>query len=443
MPDPEPPPKADPRFPWRAAFDRTTAAVFVVGADRRLRYANPAWGTLTGRPPADARGMRVSARRSAGPLAQAIAPPPEVWHGQPASVRRPPPDADAGPPWWDVTFTPLPNDRGRPPAVVGVLAVVGADLPKPRAGSPAAAAAVAEFRRRHAAGFPFDLFAGASPAAGHLLAQARLAARTRVPVWIVGEPGSGKETLARVIHHNGPRGGRAFVGLDCGGLQPYLIDGMLFGKGGLVGSPHLGTLYLKEPAALPRDLQERIAAARGVRLVCGSARPAADAVAAGRLVPTYQSALAVLELRPPPLRGRLDDLPKLVARLCERFGGPAVADDVWPALRAHAWPGNVRELADVLQQAAEKGGPITRARLTRYIQERQLIADHPPPPADTGWTLDGVLEAAERRLIELALRKANGSLGNAAAALGVPRPRLARRVEALGISNKAQGIANE
>src|SRR5436190_193244 len=92
---------------------------------------------------------------------------------------------------------------------------------------------------------------GSSPASRRLLGQLRHAANSSAPVWLVGEPGSGKETAARVIHHAGPRRNSGFVGLDCAGLQPYLVESLLFGHGGVLGAP-VGTLYLKDPVTLPR-----------------------------------------------------------------------------------------------------------------------------------------------------------------------------------------------
>ncbi len=440
--EPAPAPGDRPRFPWRAFFHKATAAVFVVGPSRRLRYANPAWEKLTGKPLAKVRGMRVSARRSASPLGRALAAPPEAWAGQTAHARRPVPPADAGPPWWDVTFVPLPGD-GRMLGVIGLVTPAG----EPRGrGGPKVSAAVADLRRAHAAGFPFELFAGPSPASERLVAQARLAAQVTAPLWVVGEPGAGKETLARVVHHNGPAREKAFLGLDCAGLQPALVEGLLFGKSGLAGSGRLGTVYLKDPAALPLNVQDRIAGlftadrSNLPRLVCGSARTAAEESRGGRLIPPFHTALSVLELRVPPLRERPDDLPALADRLLDRFSTPAggkaaLADDVWPVLRSHAWPGNLRELADVLGQAARRAGdgPVTRDHLPRYVREKHLIASDPLPGAGRTWTLDGVLEAVEKRLIELALRKTGNSQTEAAELLGVFRARLWRRMEALAI----------
>lgn len=423
MSDPSPPEPADrPRFAWRTFFHKATVPVFVVGPTRRLRYANPAWEKLTGKSLATIRGMRVSARRSASPLGQVLAAPPEVWAGQRHERHVPP---------------RRPGD-GRMLGVIGLIAPVGEKV----RGGPKVAPALADLRQQAAAAYPFELLVGPSPASERLLNQARLAARVMAPVWVVGEPGSGKETLARVIHHNGPTREKAFLGLDCTALSPALVESLLFGKGSLANSGRLGTVYLKDPAALPSNLQDRLAVlftadrADLPRLVCGSVRPAVEDVRAGRLIPPFHTALAVLELRVPPLRERLDDLPSLIDRLADRLADrPAVAEDVWPVLRTYHWPANLRELADILGQAARRaaGGPVARDHLPRLLREKHLIASEPHPAVGKPWTLDGVLEAVEKRLIELALRKSGNSQTEAAELLGVFRARLWRRMEALAI----------
>lgn len=436
MSDPAQPDQPSPSnrssFPWRTFFQRSSGAVFVVSAARRLRYANPAWEELTGRPLAKLRGMRVSSRRSASPLGQALAAPPEVWAGRPAQVRRAVPPAEAGPPWWDITFVPLPGN-GRMLGVLGFVTKVGEKVRK----AEQVPASVADLRKQHAAAFPFELFAGPSPASQRLLTQIHLATQTTVPLWVIGEAGSGKETLARVVHHNGPTRERLFFALDCAAVQPGLIEGLLFGKGGLAGTSHLGTMYLKHPAALSRDLQDRLAqwftAPGAPRLICGSSRAAHDEVMAGRLVAPFHAALSVLELRLPPLRDRLDDLPRLTDALLARLGTERlVADEVWPEFRAHDWPGNVRELAEVLASAAARAPDVViePAHLPRVVKEAKLQAAASPTKP---WTLDAILAAVEKRLIELALKKTGNHQTEAADLLGVYRTRLWRRLEALGI----------
>lgn len=417
------------RFAWRTLFARSRSAVFVVGGDRRLRFANPAWEQLTATAFAPLRGIRISPRKSASDLSNTLSPPPEAWEGQLARVRRAAPGRTDGPPWWDLTFLPLLGEGdGRVLAVVGTLEVVGPTPTLPRVKVPEALAAV---RTTHAEFYSFDRLAGPSPVTERLVSQVRAAAVGEMPVWITGEQGTGKETVARVIHHHSPRRERAFVGLACGGLQPYLIDGLLFGKGGAAGGRVVGTLYLRNPHDLPAATQDRILnwcdSAAGPRLICGATSPAAEVVTAGKLARPFHTRFSAFDLTVPPLRSRLDDLP----RLFDRLKCPPPSAEVLAILRAYSWPGNLREFAEVVAKAG--GGPLQKDHLPRVIRERHLIATLPPaPPPVRG--LDDLLAAVEARLIAVALAEADGNQTLAAERLGIPRGRLVRRMAALNIS---------
>ncbi len=419
-------PRGSGGFAWRAFFHHSATPIFVLGKSRRLRYANPAWETLTGVKLSEALGMVCSTRRHSTPLAAALAPTPDALAGRPDRARKPAPPGRNGPPWWDVTFAPLNGDDALI-GIVGFVAVVGEAVPAAARKVPAGVAAL---RDRRAAHFSFDLLAGESLASARLVAQVRLAASVAAPVWLVGEPGSGKETVARVIHHASALRDRAFVAIDCAGLQPYLIESLLFGHGGLSASDRVGTVYLKEPAALPLDLQQRLAdhftEHPGTRLVCGSDRGAQDA--GGALVPAFQTALSAFEVRVPPLRERLDDIPRLATRVLNRTLDPAAL----AVLRMHAWPGNVRELVEVLRESAASTatGPVLREHLPHDLRVAAGLTRSVPPKS---LNLEATLEAVEKRLIQLALRKADNNQTQAAELLGVFRARLWRRLDALGI----------
>src|SRR5262245_49942480 len=389
-------PRGSESFAWRAFFQHSTTPVFVLGKDRRLRFANAAWEKLTGVKLADALGMVCSARRNSTPLAAALAPTPEAQAGKPDRSRRHAPTGRHGPPWWDITFAPLAADDGTY-GLVGFITVTGEPLHGAARKMPASVAAL---REQHAGHFTFDLFAGPSPASRRFLGQLRHAANSPAPVWLVGEPGSGKETAARVIHHASPRRNEAFVGLDCGGLQPYLVDRLLFGHGGLL-TAGFGTLYLKDPAALPRDAQQRLAdlftgnEPNTPRLICGSVRSSRAEVDAAKLVPVFHTALSVLEVPVPPLRDRLADLPRFAAHFLPNVAIDSATFDV---LHAHTWPGNLRELADALREAASVAqcAAVKVEHLPREWRERAGITA--PPARPKPLALDPILEAVEKRL---------------------------------------------
>lgn len=401
--------------------------MFVYGGDRKLRYVNPAWEQLTGKPLSAVRGAKMSAvRRSVSPMA----PPPEVWAGQFARVRRAAPGHTDGPPWWDLAFIPLLGEgNNRVLAVIGTLAIVGPVSSQPRVKVSEALAAV---RTSHAEYYTFDRINGPSAVSERLVSQVRAAAIGEMPVWLTGEPGTGKEMVARVIHHNGPRQERAFVGLVCGGLQPYLIDGLLFGKGGAAGGRVVGTLYLKNPHELSPAMQEKILnwcdSPAGPRLICGATVPAVELVSAGKLARPFHTRFAAFDITVPPLRTCLDDLPVLA----DRFGIPRLSAEVLGMLRAYSWPGNLREFAAVVAKA--EGGLLTKESLPRVVRERHLIATNPPPTAPPVRGLDDLLASVEKRLIEVALLEAEGNQTLAAERLGIPRGRLVRRIAALGLA---------
>ena len=424
-------PRGSGSFPWRAFFQQSTTPVFVLGKGRRLRFANPAWEKLTGVKLADAIGLVCSARRHSSPLAAALAPTAEAQSGRPDRSRRAAPGTRAGTQWWDISFVPLASEDGLH-GIVGFIAVVGETAPHAARKLPASLAAL---REKQASYYSLDLFAGKSPASERFLAQLRLAAQTTAPVWLVGEPGSGKETAARAIHHAGPNRERAFVAVDSTGLQPFLVESLLFGHGGLLASGQVGTLYLKDPAVLPRDLQQRLAdhfleTGNSSRLISGSMRSAADEVAAGHLVSEFHTVLSVLELRVPSLRERIDDLGKFTSLL---LPGAKIETGAFDVMQVQHWPGNLRELAQALAEAAvsANGGAIKRDHLPRELRLRAGI--EMPPAICKPLALDPLLEAVEKRLIQMALRRAHNHQTDAADQLGVFRARLWRRLEALGI----------
>jgi len=420
-----------PRQPgnWRSLFARSATAVFVVGPNRRLRYANPAWEVAVGHAFPKLRGMRLSRYRSGSDLGRTLMPPPEALAGKPTNVRRAAPGESAGPPWWDFTFVPLAGPK--PDSILGIvgtLTVVGERLPKKSGGKLDPVSA--EVRRELAAHHSFERIAGTTTAGERFLDRVRLAAAVRTPVKLFGEAGSGKGATARIIHHNGPSAAKPFAAVDCAGVQPYLNEAQLFGKGGVLSS--LGTLYLADPGALPRDLQEKIVQAlqrpTAPRLIWGT-HLATDP----RLLTAFEDRFAVLELSVPPLRERLEDLPWFVERILP--AGRIVADDALAVLAAHRWPGNLRELAVTLgTAAAEHDGPIHAAHLPRVLRERLLIQQHPIARPETPLPLNFVLAQVERRMIEAALTAQDGSQTAAARQLGLSRAALGRRIESLGLT---------
>jgi DNA-binding NtrC family response regulator len=178
----------------------------------------------------------------------------------------------------------------------------------------------------------------------------------------------------------------------------------------------------------------------GPRLLAGTALDLSEEVRAGRLLERLHAWLSTLVIALPPLRQRLPDLPELVDRLLVRAReedgrSVVVAPSAGDLLRSYPWPGNVSELYAVLQSARRRatGERIEASHLPAAIRQAVRLDQTPGAVPDRVVVLDRVLEEAERRLIQGALRRAQGNKSRAAELLAISRPRLLRRMEVLGI----------
>lgn len=441
-------------FRWQAFFQRCAEPLFVLDRRRRLLFVNAAWEALTGVAKEQAhllvcrRPRSVSAGDSPEDiLAHALTPPPDVLRGASGHVRRSLPGPI--PRWWEVEFLPLLQEGEQ-----GGYLILGRIRPVP-AVEPVREQPLSEklvnLRQHRIEHFGLDAWTSSLPAMRRLSTQVRLASQVATPVLLVGEPGAGKQTLARTIHYLSPRRDGPCAVLDCQHLPPAALATLLLGA----GRESLAAVYLREPGHLPRDVQlllcEQIArggdlgsqSARGPRILAGSTLPPAQLVRSGNLLEELACALGTLVLEVPPLRERQADLPVLVERLLERaclgreVRVTSLSTDAWAVLRGYSWPGNLRELYNVLRAACARAGSDQLrtadlpAELRRAVQREQT----PPRPVDRALPLEELLEEAERRLIQLALQRARGRKARAARLLGIPRPRLWRRMLKLGIAD--------
>jgi DNA-binding NtrC family response regulator len=468
------PQPAGPR--WAALFQASRDPVFLLNRHRRIVFVNRAWEELTGVPAVEARGRACPPAREPKPkdavgrlLAVLCSPPLEVLEGRPTHARRLVVLPGGHCAWWDVDFLPFADGRGGEAILCRIRSAPGEaaapaapyheglrqlhDQLSERLGAKQAAQLwkperLVALRERQVERHRLDLLTSDLPAVRRVVDQARLAAVSLVPVLLVGEPGAGKQWLARALHYRGVTRDQSLACLDCSCLPADVLARALLGPGGLAGQAGVGTLYLKEPANLPRDLQARLcdllaeAGSPGrPRVVAGcSTDPAAD-VRTGRLLDELRCALGTLVLELPPLRERLDDLPWLVERMLQRCRDAGLRPvqrltaEAWDVLRAFGWPGNLRELYAVLASACGRasGGQIQAADLPLYLRLP------PAPPVQRPLSLKHLLRQAERRLIELALRKTKGNRSRAAELLSVWRPLLIRRMQKLGLAARKGG----
>ena len=306
-----------------------------------------------------------------------------------------------------------------------------------------------ERRRRDALLRDFDLrgLVFADNASENMLALACQVARADIPVLITGPNGTGKEKYAEIVHANsGVRDG-PFIALNCGALPADLIEAELFGaesgaytgankaREGKFEAAHGGTLFLDEIGTLPlagqvkllRVLEtgrfQRLGSNQErtvkVRIISATNANLAGLIGEGTFREDLFYRLNGIELRLPALAQRQRDILPLARHFLP--AGKRLADDAERALLHHAWPGNVRELRNVMQRAAllARGDVVSAADLNLQ----------PAMSAASGTNSD----EPDRAMIEAALEHNGGVLAQAAAALGLSRQALYRRLDRHGI----------
>ena len=327
------------------------------------------------------------------------------------------------------------------------------------------------------------------------------AAKSSIPVLILGESGVGKEMIARAVHGSSDRAGKPFVAVNCGALPTNLVESILFGheKGSFTGAhdKHLGkfqeasggTLFLDEIGELPLDMQVKLLRALqegeidpvgskrpvkvDVRILSATNRNLADQVRDGRFREDLFYRLNVFPIEAPSLRERREDIPALVDAFVQRFNAEegrrvmGASADTLAMLQAFEWPGNVRQLENAVYRAIvlADGPYLTQADFPSISgvfpaapQETSQSPDETLPafpaanegqsaPVDKAHPvriLDHrghlrTLEDIERDLIQLAIEIYSGHMTEVARRLGIGRSTLYRKVREQGL----EGAINE
>ena len=312
--------------------------------------------------------------------------------------------------------------------------------------------------------YGFESIIGKSEPMERLFEQMRLVAPTRSSVLIVGDSGTGKELVAKALHHASPRSEERFLAINCGAIPSDILESELFGheKGAFTGAvarkigkfelAHRATLFLDEISELYPELQVkllRVLEERQVmrvggsdvievdfRLLAATNKDLEKEVEEGRFREDLYYRLKVVTLRVPPLRQRHGDLALLseafLERFCAEHGRPPkrLAPDALTAMAAYGWPGNVRELKNVLESLVifHEGEEIRAADLPAEVRQGRTAGAN----GGAVQNLDGparTMADIERRAILETLEMTSGHRAEAAKTLEIGLRTLQRKLK--------------
>jgi DNA-binding NtrC family response regulator len=333
--------------------------------------------------------------------------------------------------------------------------------------------------------YRFEDIIGKSQPMARLFQLLETVAPTNSTILITGETGTGKEVVARAIHHNSSRRNHRFVALNCSAIPETLLEAELFGhvRGAFTGAvgnrqgrleqAHKGTLFLDEVGTMSTALQmkllrvlqerefERIGDSHtikvDVRVIAATHSDLARLVAEGQFREDLFYRLNVIPVQLPPLRERKEDIPLLVQHFLEKFEaerdahvpergaalrGPkpsgarlAVSQEAMRRLMAYHWPGNVRQL----ENAVERAVAFTAGRsqidvddLPSEVQQAQeTSANSAVTLPEEGMDLAAFVAGIERELIQRSLERTGGNKGQAARLLNLKRTTLVEKLKRL------------
>ena len=291
-------------------------------------------------------------------------------------------------------------------------------------------------------------------------------ARSASTILITGETGTGKEVVARAIHHSSPRRAARFVALNCSAIPETLLEAELFGhvrgaftgavgtRQGRIEQAHKGTLFLDEVGTMSTALQSKLLRALqerefervgdshtikvDVRFIAATNSDLARMVAEGTFREDLYYRLNVIPIELPPLRERRDDIPLLVTHFLEKFspeGGMHVSQAAMRALMAYSWPGNVRQLENAIERSVALGAGRNEIDIADLPPEVQAMPQATATPfvefPDEGLDLPAYLSSIERDLIMRSLERTGGNRNKAAELLRIKRTTLVEKLKRL------------
>jgi DNA-binding NtrC family response regulator len=335
----------------------------------------------------------------------------------------------------------------------------------------------------------WDGMAGKSPAMQEVYKKIGAVAGSDSSVLILGESGTGKELAAEAIHHFSGRSAKPFIAVNCASMPETLLESELYGhtKGAFTGAirdkagkaelADGGTLFLDEIGDMPLSIQakllrfleqkrfERVGSTESIevdaRIVAATNRDLTGRIAQKQFRDDLYYRLNVVSIELPPLRGRKDDIPLLVARFLSKGEGskegkktPELGQETLKLLLNYDWPGNVRELKNAIDHAVllTRGGTILPEHLPAHIlaalrgeapgrgesypdllrnkTQRGLDAAE---AREEGTVFNDLVAEAEKVILETTLKRVGGNQVKASRLLGIHRTTLRKKIEEYGL----------
>ncbi|MFS0575133.1 sigma 54-interacting transcriptional regulator [Sporosarcina sp. 179-K 3D1 HS] len=303
--------------------------------------------------------------------------------------------------------------------------------------------------------YSFDDIYGSSHELEISIEQAKLAARSSLPVLLRGEVGTGKELFSHAIHSGSERKTYKFIRVNCAAIPPSQLEAEIFGREelrrgeieegtrGLIGEAEGGTLFLDEIADLPIPIQRKLftylqhgavsregdtqAIEYDVRIITASSRNLEKAMLQGDFLEELYYSLNRIAIQIPPLRSRKSDIPEIAERVIGKLNRELgmnigeITDEAMEHLQQHDWPGNVRELENVLSRAMiymDTGESVLELdNVVKSLSSREN-KDIETSLLETN-TLASIMESYEKSILDAALRENDGNKSLTANRLGI------------------------
>jgi DNA-binding NtrC family response regulator len=323
--------------------------------------------------------------------------------------------------------------------------------------------------------YGFQDIIGQSPPMLDLFKVLETVSNTTSTILLTGETGTGKELVARAIHHNSSRAQERFVPLNCGAIPETLLEAELFGhvKGAFTGAianrpgrlkqADRGTLFLDEIGTMSTNLQskllrvlqerefERVGDSQStkidVRFIAATNSDLAEMIKLGRFREDLFYRLNVIPIHLPPLRDRREDVPLLVQRFINKLGQeqePAranirISQEAMRRIMAFDWPGNIRQLENTIERVlvlTPGQSQIDISDLPLELQETNRVTTSSSVSLpESGIDLQNYLRNLERSLICLALERTGGNQNKAAELLNIKRTTFIEKTKRLSLDS--------